>query len=122
MFTINTFRTLDLRLPLLCGLLFAAIHASQPISVRAQCANWDASGELAIFQHGIREPIKLNLEQKGRVISGRAVEEIDTGNFGLETHGGLVDGTIDGDSFSVQIFWPHDQIGVYNAKVLPSGR
>ena len=119
--------------PLLCSLLFAAVVALLPISAGAQCrTGWDASGELGITQRGQLPTNRLVLQQKGRVLTGTASYSYVTGDrkfLGVTTVGGdavsvdgTVDGTIDGDSFSIQIFWSNRQIGVYNGKVLPSGR
>jgi hypothetical protein len=122
---LNIVKTTNLiikRTPLVCGVLFAVL-ALLPISAHAQCKNWDASGDLAIIQRGQANPIYLTLEQKGRVITGGAHLDIpgSNGNFGGEITA-AVDGTIDGDSFSVQLFWNNHQTGIYIAKVLPSGR
>lgn len=121
------------RTPLLWGLLFATVLALLPVSAAAQCSTrWDASGEWSIMQRGQKWPNHLVLQQKGRVLTGRAFYNYVTGDrkfLGVTTVGGdpvsvdgTVDGTIDGDSFSIQIFWANRQIGVYNGKVLPSGR
>lgn len=103
------------RTPLLCGLLFAAMS----ISTQAQCTNWDASGPLEFFQRGQSRVNRMTLAQKGRVITGTASFVEAENNDPVF---GAVDGTIDGDSFSIQIFWENGKTGVYNAKVLPSGR
>jgi len=108
--------------PLLGSLLFAAVLALLPISAAAQCAKWDAGGEWSISQRGQLSSIYLTMMQKGRVITGKAEHWIDDGDGGRKKLHGIVDGTIDGDSFSVQIFWNNDTTGVYNGKVLPSGR
>lgn len=114
--------------PLLCSLLFAAALALMPISAEAQCSTgWDASGEWSIKQRGSKYTNRLTLVQKNRVITGDAITSIDIkGGFldpgGRDPLGGTVDGTIDGDSLSIQIFWANGLTGVYNGKVLPSGR
>ncbi len=121
------------RTPLVCGLLFAAALALLPISAAAQCSTgWDASGEWSMMQRGQKWPNHLVLQQKGRVLTGRAFYNYVTGDrkfLGVTTVGGdpvsvdgTVDGTIDGNSFSIQIFWANRQIGVYNGKVLASGK
>ncbi|MFT3744327.1 MAG: hypothetical protein QM785_08525 [Pyrinomonadaceae bacterium] len=103
--------------------VFFVVATLLPNSANAQCAKWDASGYLEIFQRGQFYAIELLLEQKGRVISGKAVHHIPN-NFGEITNNGLVDGTIDGDRISFQIFWPPNGslIGVYEARIQPSGR
>lgn len=115
------------RTPLACGILLAAVIALLPSSVEAQCSTgWDASGMWSISQRGQKERINLNLQQNGRVLTGTASivhEETPwTGGITAQTIRARVDGTIDGDNFSVQIFWKDNLTGVYNAKVLPSGR
>jgi len=108
----------------ICGLLVSATLGLLPASAQAQCTNWDASGELNIIQREV-DTIVLSLEQKGIVITGKAYYDAKDGSsngFGTKKISGTVDGTIEGDKFSVQIFWPDNLTGVYNAKVLPSGR
>lgn len=110
-----------------CCLSVALFLALLPISAQAQCANWDASGKWSIKQAGSKYTNDLTLEQKGRVITGLALTLRDTkgGIFipgGRDTVGGTVDGTIDGDSLSIQIFWSNGLTGVYNGNFLPSGR
>ncbi len=106
--------------------MFASVlGVSLPASAGAQCTSWDASGNLTILQRGSNDNIGLTLEQKGMVITGTAGYDArnDThGGFGRKHVQGNVDGAINGDSFSVQIFWPDNLTGVYNAKILPSGR
>jgi hypothetical protein len=103
------------------------------MSAAAQCSTgWDASGEWSMMQRGQKWPNHLVLQQKGRVLTGRAFYNYVTGDrkfLGVTTVGGdpvsvdgTVDGTIDGNSFSIQIFWANRQIGVYNGKVLASGK
>lgn len=103
--------------PLLCSLLFAAVVALMPISATAQCTNWDASGVWEIKQRGLDYGILVTLQQNGRVLIGSA--NISTNlNYGPVN----ADGTIDGDSLYLQIFWQDRTVGVYNGKFLPSGR
>ena len=123
MFNTIKFRTLDLRrMSVLGGLVFAALIALLPISAGAQCATWDARGRVTIMQRGLNYSISLILKQKGRVVTGYAYNG-DPPLFATASNAnGEVDGTIDGDSFSVQIYWPGNLIGVYNAKVRASGK
>lgn len=113
---------------LLYSLFLVAIFVLQPISARAQCStSWDASGKWSIKQAGSSYTNDLTLEQRGRVITGVALTLRDTsgGIFipgGRTTISGTVDGTIDGDNLSIQIFWRDGLTGVYNGKFLPSGR
>lgn len=110
----------------LCGLLVATVLALLPISAGAQCAQWDLSGDWKILQGRPMREIPIELEQKGRVITGSAElydirSDGTKGKFGLPITG-PVDGTIDGDRFNVQIFWANGDVGVYNGTILPSGR
>lgn len=107
------------RTPLLCGLLFAAALALLPISAGAQCSNWRANGYIKAWQKGQALPLEFNLVHKGVVLSGTA--DLGIISEGKKIHG-TVDGTIRGNTFSIQIFWNNWQIGIYNAKILPSGR
>jgi hypothetical protein len=89
----------------------------------AQCTNWDLGNQLTIEQRGVQLPIFLTLEQKGPVITGEARANAKGGFFDpFPKVKGTVDGTFDGNNFSVQIYWPEGLTGVYNARVLPSGR
>jgi hypothetical protein len=110
------------RTSVLFSVLLGAVLALQPISADAQCSTgWDASGEHVVRQRGTY-PFHVTLQQKGRVITGTASATVERGDGGVKTITGPVDGTIDGNSFRVQIFWNNQQTGVYNATVLPSGR
>jgi hypothetical protein len=106
------------RMPLLSALLSAMLLALHPISAQAQCAKWDASGDLKIKQHG-QFAFDVKLEHKGKVITGTANSWI--GSDG-KTITGPVDGTIEGDDFRILILWNNYTVGVYTAKILPSGR
>ena len=93
--------------------------------LKRQCANWDASGQLIIIQRFSKYENNLTLEQKGNVLTGTAYTFTPTSGVisdGYKSLNGTVDGTLDGDRFSVQIFWVNRLTGVYNGKVLPSGR
>jgi hypothetical protein len=110
------------RATLLCGLLFAAVVALLPISARAQCANWDASVNIALIQPGSK-PMELYLIQNGKRVTGNAGAIVqNSSGHGEHRMAGIVDGSLDGDSFSVQIYWDNGQTGVYQGKVLLSGR
>lgn len=118
------------RTALLECLLFAAVLAFLPISSRAQCSTqWGAGGEWQINQHGQKFPlIKLRIQQNGgNTLTGTANQTIVTktqtsGSFG--EHGditGQVDGSIVGDTFSINIRWNNNTTGVYKGIILPSG-
>lgn len=111
------------------ALIVAALLGLLPIAARSQCANWDARGEHIIFQKNDSLSFVLNIEQNGRVLTGTAKYDAKTGKSGLlgqfderTSVVGTVDGTLVGDAFSIQIFWPENLTGVYNGKILPSGR
>jgi hypothetical protein len=119
---LHTAKTNRLKMPwtyVVCAFLFAAAGALLPTSAPAQCSNWNASGPMKIWQRGQPYPIELTLQQKGVVVSGTAALIVASEGRRIE---GPVDGAIEGNSFSIQIFWNDHQTGVYNAKILPSGR
>jgi hypothetical protein len=64
------------------------------------------------------------LSHKGKGIQGTALAIVRRGgsNDGERRMTGTIDGSFDGDNFSVQIYWDNGQTGVYNGKVLLSGR
>jgi len=121
-------KILNKRAAIFFGLLIWAVLTLVPIAAEAQCTTgWDASGKWSIKQAGSPYTNDLTLEQKGRVITGVALTYRETrgGIFikgGKTTISGTVDGTIDGDNLSIQIFWRDGLTGVYNGKFLPSGR
>jgi hypothetical protein len=113
------------------GVLFAAVLILMPVSVGAQCANWDANvKQILIWQTGLGPGILLDLQHRGTIISGTATNNFAydgrSGAFGKEkkhkTVNGTIEGTIGGDNLNFQIFWPEGLTGVYAAKILPSGR
>ena len=114
------------RISAMGAILFAAVLALLPTPAHAQCAtSWNLNGAVSLRQRGQQFAIELTLQHKGRVITGTALHNAKTpgmGSGGLRRVEGTVDGTLDGDIFSVQIFWPDDLTGVYTGKVLPSGR
>jgi hypothetical protein len=109
--------------PLGYFLLLVSVLALLQISAQAQCANWDANAHMVLRQPGSK-PTEIWLTQKGKLIQGTALAIVRKGgsNDGERRMTGTIDGTLDGDSFSVQIYWDNGQTGVYNGKVLLSGR
>lgn len=111
-------------------LLFSGLIALFPLWVKAQCTtDWDASGEWEFRQVGQRKPIKLQLQQQGKVLTGTGVlpDGKITRNSGMSFDGvenlhGTADGYITGDSFSLHIFWENGSTGVYNGRIMPSGK
>ena len=107
------------RRSVLYGPLFGLALALMSTSAMAQCTTgWDASGSMLVAQRGQKNSLSLGLQQKGKVLTGIATLDTNDQYMGL----GTVDGTIDGDTVSFQIFWKGGLTGVYNAKILPSGR
>lgn len=110
---------------MLSGVVFLAVGATA--SATAQCnGQWDASGKWSFMQRNATRPVELNMWQNGKVIGGSAAHIIPgSGGFGGkfgEKKTGKVDGTILGDRFSIEIAWNSGPTGVYNARILPSGR
>ncbi len=109
----------------------AACFVLGPSFAKAQCAQWDASGRWDIKQPNVETPIELTIQQNGRVLTGIAkgtfVRKVPF-HSDIDYNTGAVDGTIDGDSLSIQIYWSKSEmmgngkIGVYTATVRPSGR
>lgn len=126
MFHLVKERVLDLRwATVLPAAFFVLALTSVPVSARAQCANWDASGIWNIKQQGQDFSITLNLEQKGIFISGtaNALQWVDEDKASTKNLSGAVDGKISaGGSFFIQILWANDQTGIYVASILPTGR
>lgn len=111
------------------GFLFTSIFALSTPLVSAQCEQWSVGHGWRLKQGGIN--VDLDLQQKGTVITGRARHDIDKkngssapmGSFGeIGTVRGTVDGTVEGDSFAVKIYWDNNTIGVYKGTIRPSGK
>ncbi len=120
---LKTTNLLNTRMAFIGCLLAVVVLALLPISAEAQCSTgWDASGSMKIRQRGIRLGFTFDMQQKGRVITGKAVGAIRNRNNEVDVLEGSIDGTLDGDSFNAQVFWTNGSRGIYNAKVLPSGR
>ncbi len=102
---------------LILGCLLIALIPLFSTRSFAQCKQWYVGGVWEIEQRGLTYNIVLTLQQNGNRLSGKA---------GISTNKGYpavkVDGTISGDSLSLQIYWIDGKIGVYNAKFLSSGR
>jgi hypothetical protein len=125
--TVNTKKLINKRIAISGFFLIAAVFALLPAITRAQCSTgWDASGKWSFMQRNATRPVELDLRQNGKAIAGSATLVIPgsgnfLGKFG-ETKIGNVDGTILGDRFSIEIAWVGGGIGVYNARILPSGK
>lgn len=129
---VNTTNLITKRVSVLFGVLFVAILVLSPVSARAQCANWDASGRLDIQQQNTVNPIELTLQQNGRVLSGKAqttFTQVKGFHTQIDRVTASVDGTIDGNRISIQLYWSNsspllgrNKVGVYNGSVLATGR
>lgn len=112
------------------SLLSFIVISLLPVSAGAQCnTGWNASGQWDFRQVGQKKPIRLSLEQKGQALTGTAVlpdGKITPGStfkFGaVQNLSGTADGYITGDTFSLHIFWENGSTGVYNARIMPSGK
>jgi hypothetical protein len=95
------------------GFLFTSIFALSAPPVEAQCQQWNVGGQWEIRQgHTL---ISVALSQNGKTLSGTAVSSDPVGMM----HG-QVTGTIEGDSFYVQINWPNGGAGVYRGTIGPN--
>lgn len=106
-------------------MLFASILVLLPALTHAQCAQWDVAGQWNITQGKFVIPVQLN--QNGKVITGTAKHEAsynpENKTFGTyRTVEGSIDGTVEGTSFNVQIYWPDGLVGVYRGTIGPQGR
>jgi hypothetical protein len=97
---------------------FAVVMVFLSVSANAQCRDWSAAGEWRLMQ-GTRgfgfDAVNLRLEQKGSAISGTASRKA----MGVQ---GPVSGTLNGDSFSIEIAWSDGRTSVYSSKVQLSGK
>jgi hypothetical protein len=101
------------------GVFFiAVVMVLMSVSANAQCSDWSAAGEWRLLQ-GTRgfgfDAVNLKLEQKGSTITGTASRKA----MGVQ---GPVSGTLNGDSFSVEIAWSDGRTSVYSSRVQPSGK
>src|SRR4051812_43410987 len=103
------------------GLLFTSIFALPPHPVEAQCQQWNV-GHAWRFKQGSTN-VDLDLRQNGTVITGTANHKIYVKEFeGLANVRGTVDGTVNGDSFAVHIYWTNHTTGVYDGTIGASGK
>lgn len=109
-------RSLSNRALLPCICLFATVLVLLPIAAKAQCKNWNASGQRYIYQDRQEHVIVITLEQNGRVLAGNASLEVEK-----RTMQGRVYGSIDKDTFTIEIAWPDKLTGVYKGVILPTG-
>jgi hypothetical protein len=102
--------------------LLVLIPALFSASANAQCKSWHVGGEWAIVQGKIT--INVRLKQNGDVVTGEVDREAGDAAFlgDFRYVSGQVDGTLKGDTFNVTIYWSDGLVGIYQGKVLPSGR
>jgi hypothetical protein len=115
------------------GFLFTSIRALSVSPMEAQCNQWNVGhgwrfkqGTRVINQKTVTTAVDMNLQQKGTVVTGTATLRDTYPSEGvvyvLWNVSGTVDGTVEGDSFAVKIYWENNTIGVYDGTIRPSGR
>ena len=109
----------------LSGLVLAGLGALSPSPAIAQCAEWDVSGKWTLTQGTFL--IRIDLQQNGKVVTGDAIHNAKVNAQGQmfgagQDVTGSVDGTVEGDKFNVQIYWPDNLVGVYRGTIGPQGR
>jgi hypothetical protein len=108
------------------GFLFASICALSAPPAKAQCQQYDVSGQWTIQQGHFSIPVALT--QKDKTVSGTAFhqskKDSDEAYVDVETRNvhGQVTGTVEGDSFNVQINWAGGGAGAYRGKISRSGK
>lgn len=104
---------------LILGALLASVHVLMPITAQAQC-NWNATGRRYIYQVRQDHVLVITLVQEGTAVAGTAsLRVIQVKDRTIQ---GRVTGTIEGDNFSMEIAWPDNLTGVYNARIMPNGK
>ena len=103
------------------GFLFTSIFALSAPPVEAQCQQWDVSGKWQFKQGWGQGAINVlvDLSQTGRTVITGTASHVPPGG---DLTNGTVDGTMEGDSFAVKIYWENNTIGVYEGTIRPSGR
>jgi hypothetical protein len=108
-------------------LLTAAVLAlALPGAALAACAQWDVNGPLDMVQSN-GSVVNATLQRTSTGIQGdaRYLVKRDDGAFnGYNVYavGGSLDGTIDGESFDLTIYWTNQTTGVYTGRINPQGR
>jgi hypothetical protein len=99
------------------GFLFTSVFALSALPVEAQCEQYDVSGQWTIEQGSYRISVALN--QNGKTVSGTAsqVHGKTTGHGDVHIVQGQVNGTVEGDSFHVQINWSGGGAGDYSGTI-----
>jgi hypothetical protein len=100
------------------GLLFTSIFALPAPLVEAGCQQYDVSGQWVIRQGSFNIPVTLS--QNGKTVSGTAYHEsLKDRHRNLVL--GRVSGTMQGDTFEVQITWAGGGAGIYRGTVNQRG-
>jgi hypothetical protein len=104
----------------------AFLALALPGAALAACARWDVNGPLDLVQTN-GSVVNATLHQTSTGIQGDARYEVkrDDGAFNGYNYydvGGSLDGTLDGDSFDVTIYWTNQTTGVYTGRISPQGR
>jgi hypothetical protein len=103
------------------GFLFTSIFALSASLVEAGCQQYDVSGQWTIEQGSFVIPVALT--QNGKTVSGTAFHvshnkseesHVDTNDNYVH---GQVTGTVEGESFNVQINWSGGGAGVYRGTI-----
>jgi hypothetical protein len=104
----------------------AALALALPGAALAACPKWDVNGPLDMIQTN-GSVVNATLHQTATGIQGDARYTVkrDDGAFNGYNYydvGGSLDGTIDGDSFDLTIYWTNQTTGVYTGRISPQGR
>jgi hypothetical protein len=97
--------------------VFLSVSATTSI---AQCRQWDVGGKWTLTQ-AKNTVLFLNLSQNGNSITGQVTNTVNRGGK-LTTYTASVDGSVNGNSFNVQMYWSGETIGVYNGTINNQGR
>jgi hypothetical protein len=101
---------------------FAALIAIPLASVTeagaaAQCRQWDVGGRWWIQQSG-QVFGYFDVDQRGDLLEGRGRAD----SFSNPGMSGGLDGTLEGSSVEVTVYWHSDIVGVYRGTIGPTGR
>lgn len=99
------------------GLTAAFAGGSPSASAAAQCQKWDVNSRWWIQQSGYTFGY-FDIQQEGNLLQGRGRAE-SLSNPGM--NGGL-DGTINGSSNEITVYWHSEVVGVYRSTIGPTGR
>ena len=103
---------------LLGRIVFGSIFAVLlPAAAEAACEQWDVSGRWTANQTDDLE-IAFDLQQSGTELQGKASARHSQSSW----NHGSADGTINGNSFDLNVYWNGGVIGVYAGRIGPQGR